>query len=291
LTSLLPTTAPSSVTTSSCGITMQKRSESIISSLIFASSNSESFDDPGSPQAKALDWILNSDVATLCPGADNLYQRYALAVLYYSTGGDENEACIASQAANCSISTWLSEVSECSWGGIVCDNITRVTGIHLDKSNLTGSLPEELSFLTYLQDLDLEENNITGSIPVSLGELAFLKTIDIDNNALTGSLPVSLFNAHGITVIDLDSNKLSGQIPTQIGLLNDLYYIQLDMNAFTGPVPSQLASLTKLEYISLFGNQFTSLPAFACEDVKALYADCDICSEEACCTACLASAS
>ena len=71
-------------------------------------------------------------------------QRYILALLYVSTGGDEwvnNEK-------------WMSSVSECEWHGLSCDTFEgMIDGIDLSNNNLKGSLPSELGELRGLEHL------------------------------------------------------------------------------------------------------------------------------------------
>ena len=63
------------------------------SPLYFRSTFREVLDDPASPQSKALNWLLTEDAAYINaefgPGdEDFLLQRYAVATLFYSTGGE-----------------------------------------------------------------------------------------------------------------------------------------------------------------------------------------------------------
>ena len=84
--------------------------EGLQQSLMYLSSDPTVFDDPQSPQSKALDWLAG-------PSNENIdlndkirrENRYALAVLYFATGGENN--------------LWefdlgfLSSEHECSWNG------------------------------------------------------------------------------------------------------------------------------------------------------------------------------
>ena len=92
-------------------------------------------------------------------------QRYALAILYFSTGGPD----------------WLSDLSflngedECKWNeklnpkwksGVVCDPATGVVAeISLTNFNLRGRIPfRELSALRNLRQLWLYGNDLFGTI-------------------------------------------------------------------------------------------------------------------------------
>jgi hypothetical protein len=53
-------------------------------------------------------------------------QRYVLAVLYYSTGGDNWDVCSASESATCNegrSAPYLSGENVCSWYNTECDSV------------------------------------------------------------------------------------------------------------------------------------------------------------------------
>jgi hypothetical protein len=80
-------------------------------------------DNPLTPQGQAFRWIWLNDVRQLDPCESEAFrQRYALAVLYHSTRGDEWTDSTG----------WLSEAHECSWYGVTCDEESMtVTSIDL----------------------------------------------------------------------------------------------------------------------------------------------------------------
>jgi Leucine-rich repeat (LRR) protein len=250
-------------------------------------SDEELFDDNGSAQYKAFDWIVENDPLFMCPDDANLKQRYILTVLYFSTSGDGWNKCTRDESTPCTGVAFLTGVSECQWGGIECDLDTRVASITLDANNLAGPIPNEIGSLTYLVELDLDDNALTGSLPPSLGQLKFLEIVDLDTNQLAGDIPESLYDATALRVLDLDSNALTGTISTQIGSLSSLYFVQLNSNQLEGSIPMQLGSLEDLTYLSLYQNSFIGpIPSALCESDLTLYANCDICTS-GCCTRCL----
>jgi hypothetical protein len=100
--------------------------------------------DPSSPQYKSVRWL--SDNANLTKYSDaQKIQRYILAVLYYSTNGDDwlrND-------------TWLSDDDECTWfvkSSVFCQfglTLDRVNTLDLSDNNLVGTLPAlELALLS-----------------------------------------------------------------------------------------------------------------------------------------------
>ncbi len=116
---------------------------------------------PGTPQGRALAWLIRSDGYLVCPDDPKVYQRYILALFYFATDGDNWAECsapdnfddpesIAEANDNCSITTtpiaggnqnpsfkettegtdaWLTPVYECEWAGITC----RVDGDCVDR--------------------------------------------------------------------------------------------------------------------------------------------------------------
>ena len=103
-----PTVAPT-IALDRCGLTPQERAGQI-KELMSTVSDPITFDDPNSPQAKALDWITNKDAISpiLCPNrieegvgctrggvVNDMIQRYVLAVFYYATDGDDWDQCSA----------------------------------------------------------------------------------------------------------------------------------------------------------------------------------------------------
>lgn len=90
------------------------------------------------PQGKALEWLLENDTATTDLRAyddDRLRERYALAVFYYSTAGEEWQDPL----------NFLTELPVCNWtnpnlnAGVTCDaNQTTVVNVLISKYNRGG---------------------------------------------------------------------------------------------------------------------------------------------------------
>ncbi|CAJ1947207.1 unnamed protein product [Cylindrotheca closterium] len=126
-------------------------------------------EDEGSPEktARERQWL----------------ERYALAVLYYSTNGD---------TAWETTFGWLSPInSHCStrmnkWLGVWCSEDS-VIYMELGNNAMDGTIPTEINLLSNLGYLNLEDQMITGSIPELPASLTSLK---LGNNQLTGSIPV-----------------------------------------------------------------------------------------------------
>ena len=140
--SSVPSNLPSFSPTSICGKTAEQRREEIVSQVTDAlGTNVLVLLNVTSPQSRALNWLLNERNETTCPGS-KLLQRWVLATMYYSTGGDDWFKCSSRLGANDNCGSeapflgkkrFLSEDNECLWAGITCDTEKCVTEIEFGK--------------------------------------------------------------------------------------------------------------------------------------------------------------
>lgn len=161
---------------------------------------------------------------------------------------------------------WLSGCDPCrslnglSWGGVTCEN-GRVTRLLLNNNRLNGTVPESLSGLTNLKDLDLSVNQLSGSIPNSFSTLTSLQNIWLFGNQLS-SIPAGIGTLANLRGLYLQNNKLSGSIPASLGSLTSLQQLWLFSNQLSGEIPTSFGSLTNLQYLLLTNNQLSgSIPA------------------------------
>lgn len=171
---------------------------------------------------------------------ERLIQRYALAVLWYSTVGelnDEREPVNGwKDRAN-----FLSASHECEWIsaesrlGVTCDEDRRVLEIFLKENDLSGVIPsKELHALTNLQKLDLSNNgNIKGPLPKNLGHLTELRQLHLGQNSLTGTIPAEYGALTKLEDLSLENNELTGSVPSEVSDMKSLTSIWLNHNSFT----------------------------------------------------------
>jgi hypothetical protein len=117
-------------------------------SLELASANASS------PQAKALAWLQNDPMYNEYE-LHRLFQRYALAVLYLSTGGDSWTTATG----------WLSNANECSWYHFynynsICEESFRFTILNLANNALDGPLPTEVVLLSDLKYMVFNDKSL-----------------------------------------------------------------------------------------------------------------------------------
>jgi len=232
------------------------KSEARLASLeavVLPVSGSSAFENPASPQARALKWLAFDDASQLDPETQRtwLLQRYSLAVLYFATDGTNwfNQA------------NWLAPDHECSWksqekGATSC-TVLRVTGIRLDSNNLQGPLPMEVGWLLDLNELILHDNQLTGSLHPTLGQLTSLQYLYLWNNSFTGTIPNSISEMGQLKILSLSKNLLEGPLIDSIGMLNLLQELHLQQNMLNGTLPTTLGKLVSLQKANLASNQFT----------------------------------
>ncbi|RVW22767.1 putative LRR receptor-like serine/threonine-protein kinase [Vitis vinifera] len=127
---------------------------------------------------------------------------------------------------------------------------------HASLPNEIGDIPEEMSNLLSLKILSLFVNNLTGSIPKGIGNLSELEVLYL------GEIPEALFNISSLRIFDLPSNNLSG-----IGNLSKLDELYLSINNLTGELPQALYNISSLraggiQSISLADNHLSgNLPS------------------------------
>lgn len=129
-----PTTEPTDVqstddTISKCPpLTETERIQAILARLDDVVADPDLIRDNSTPQGKATTWFIEQDEYDICPDDDGctFLQRWVLAVIYYSTGGDSWFQC-AQTDGDCGTeapfendTNFLSSVDECTWAGISC---------------------------------------------------------------------------------------------------------------------------------------------------------------------------
>ncbi|KAG1354969.1 receptor-like protein EIX2 [Cocos nucifera] len=146
------------------------------------------------------------------------------------------------------------------------------------RSNFfNGTIPEQLSYLTFLQVLDLACNNFSGVLPPSFGNFsAMMATKNVDRPKMsenyffvnyTESLQIT---KNGIDTeyanvlsylmsIDLSHNNLFGMIPEELVNLQGLLFLNLSTNHFTGRIPENIGALKLLESLDLSVNNLSGI--------------------------------
>lgn len=210
---------------------------------------------------------------------------------------------------------WLSNTSECEWAGIKCDDLFQIrefdistsililitvtalhvsqilkffflchlscSFLHLGGSELSGTFPEGVMLLPFIQVMTFAHGKLEGPLPDYLPDAKHLVTISILNNTLTGTFPDHWLESRSfqriilsdneitgtitpnitalkdLKVLLLDGNSLDGVIPEEFGDILNLDELRLEQNSLIGSIPTQLGLLTGLEHLHLGRNKLT----------------------------------
>lgn len=205
-------------------------------------------------QSKALHWILQQPDT----GKEQLlFQRYALACLYFATYQVSNPyiegGAILSDPSDIpawrNSSGWLESNNECEWYGVTCNDHGRVIRIDLSRNLLTGSLPYELSYLgETLEDLMLDTNwfnNRGDEGHAFLTSLTTLRRFSARDTYLQyRGLPPQYAELPNLESLDISYVVYIGAVDANVWwkddtpVLQKLRYLVLSGNSFIGPLPN-----------------------------------------------------
>jgi hypothetical protein len=152
---------------------------------------------------------------------------------------------------------WLTTNTPCDWYGVDC-TVGHVTSLDLNAnlglSNMEGTIPPELSDLSFLVNLSLSSYGLSGQIPPELGNLKNLRTLALRWNSLSGQIPAELGNLTALRKLILESTQLSGPLPSTLGNLIHLEVLAIENNNLTGSIPPELDNLSSLKGLYLRNN-------------------------------------
>jgi len=268
---------------------------------------------------QALDWIVLEDPSQLEPDDPQMVQRYILALFYMATSqngpwtdcspppkdrpeamecsyyfdlpGDTNQKRIALR--------WLSNSSECWWGGIQCSDgivtelaIGAVLYANVDLASsfvflfvcilyltpasifffsadnkIEGTLPTEVAMLTHLATLWIAYNKVTilrdtgdAAADLTLSLPTSLTSLMVTRNQFSGTIPTELFGpALRLNRIWLIENLFTGPIPTEIGLFQG-FELDLGFNSLSGTLPSEMFTNPNIKWLSIGMNKVRRIP-------------------------------
>lgn len=160
--------------------------------------------------------------------------RVALMDLFHATNGPQWK----------NKSNWGSDATLDSWYGITTNKYGAIVKIILSSNNLHGSIPETISYLESLIEIDVRLNQIFGAIPETLGHIKSLKKINLQYNRLTNEVPHNLGCLPKLELLDIRGNQLNGMLPKSFCSLKRIRYLGLKSNKFSSGVFEVQKSLT-----------------------------------------------
>jgi hypothetical protein len=205
----------------------------------------------GSPQEKALSWLKSDPVVEDYSNFKAL-QRFALATLFYATGGTDwvsNTGWLDFNQDECD---WFSSAEE-----VPCSDAGQIEYLSLLDNGMVGTLPDELAILTDLVDIHFENAGISGTIPTRYGLLTNLAALRLRGLPLSGSIPKELAEITNMDLLLLSANDLVGWIPTELGRLTLLTALLASSNLLSGSLPTELSECAQLDLLSFRTNNLT----------------------------------
>ncbi|KAJ6676837.1 RECEPTOR KINASE-LIKE PROTEIN XA21 [Salix viminalis] len=154
-------------------------------------------------------------------------------------------------------SRWNQQSSNpCRWSGILCTSDgSRVNGINLAASSISGDLYANFSSLTALTNLDLSQNTFSGAVPTDLSNCQNLIHLNLSHNILEGEL-----NLTGLTkleTLDLSTNRIFGGIQFSLPRICSLIVANVSANNFSGGIDNFFDGCLNLQYLDLSYNFFS----------------------------------
>jgi hypothetical protein len=107
-----------------------------------------------------------------------------------------------------------------------------------------GMEREYTKILKLVVHMDLSQNNLVGFIPNEITWLTGLHNLNLSNNQLKGEIPRLIGNMKSLESLDMSRNQLSGTIPNTMSALTLLRELNLSHNNFSGPIPKDNQFLT-----------------------------------------------
>jgi hypothetical protein len=245
--------------------------------------NPQNSGKPLSSQGQAWKWLI-SDPKTTAMGSstqayseDELFTRFALAVLFFATNGpnwdNTTNWLSTSNDADNDLCTWFSSKAKCvdfypnerirnyddyvSW----CHR-TGFRELRLGSNKLVGTLPPEIGLLTKLTTLSLSSNALTGSLPSTITQLTSLNTLECYSCGLTGNITTLLRQVSktmvNVTQLRLPTNSFYGSVPVETSKLSKLNDFRLYANKLTGSIADEIwMSWGNLYHLKLNDNKLT----------------------------------
>jgi len=267
--SLKPSVSPTEFPTEIPTVRPTSERERLIGEFLHSLSGGDS-SKVDAPQYRAKMWLLHEDVLELhLPYSDNqdsswesevayrIKQRFALATCYYSMGVGDGGV----------VKGWLHD-EECrevgdygtAWDGVGCTDDGRVRALALDGANLHGTIPNELSLLTSIENLIIKNNpGLLGKIPHTLGlHMTQIRQLGLYGNTLTGTVPKNIFRLSNLVYLNLSDNTLMGTINWEelSHHQKNLRRVMLQNNFLEGSIDFHLLAKTSVSLLALSNNLF-----------------------------------
>jgi hypothetical protein len=181
----------------------------------------------GSPQHKAMQWIVSDDPAQIDPEHRYLLQRYALAVFYYSTHGES-----MFQTAIVNLTETIAPE------GSDEETDPRVGDIALPADGETQVMGD---------DLAAQPNWVNENGWMSGAGICSWYGIECHHRTGTSVYNTRYDGNNGVILFNMTENNVRGKFPKEIfAALKDIRWLSLSGNGFFGTLPSGVGGLDQL---------------------------------------------
>ncbi|XP_057485595.1 receptor-like protein 53 isoform X2 [Actinidia eriantha] len=138
-------------------------------------------------------------------------------------------------------------------------NLSSLTNLDLGWTSLQGNIPSNIFHLPKLQRLVLSYNeDLSGNLSkVNWSSSSFLSHLDLLYTSLSGELPHSIGYLKSLNHLGLSGLNLSGELSHSIGYLKFLNFLVLENCIFSGSFPKWIGNLTRINYLAVPNNAFT----------------------------------
>jgi hypothetical protein len=119
---------------------------------------------------------------------------------------------------------------------------------------MTGTFPEGLTLLPYLQRIDFRFGEVEGSLPAYIDRWKNLVRIRLDHHLFTGAFPESWFRSRSWKELIVPGNQISGTVSSNISKLEDVLLLDVGINKLTGSIPSETGQMVNLAFFSVESN-------------------------------------
>jgi hypothetical protein len=124
---------------------------------------------------------------------------------------------------------------------------------------LTGKVPENLSNLTNIIELNLAHNKLVGSLP-DLSDMKSMNYVDLSNNSFDPSeSPLWFSTLPSLTTLVMEYGSLQGPLPNKLFGFPQLQQVRLKKNAFNGTLSLGDTVGPELQLVDLQDNDISSV--------------------------------
>ena len=146
-------------------------------------------------------------------------------------------------------------------------NAKNLKRLWLDNNCMEGRLPNEICELSNIEELilgnagrsiggkvydwDTTYNKFEGTLPQDISRLCNLRQLNLACCKFSGEIPVGLWNIQTLESVSLNCNFFNGELSPSVGQAKKLTYLGLSNNQLVGIIPNEICGLLNLNTIDI----------------------------------------